>query len=91
MEVAAAVVGLEAALEEVVVEPAVVSARALVQVPVRVQVLGRVQVPVRAQVLVRHSVPVRVTATARVTARVTPGPVRPMEPGTEVLHPNKIS
>ena len=85
VEVAAAVVGLEAALEEVVVEPAVVSARALVQVPVRAQVLGRVQVPVR------HSVPVRVTATARVTARVMPGPVRPMEPGTEVLHPNKIS
>ena len=90
VEVAAAVVGLEAALEEVVVEPAV-AARALVQVPVRVQVPGRVQVPVRVRVLVRHSVPVRVTATARVTARVTPGPVRPMEPGTEVLQPNKIS
>jgi hypothetical protein len=90
VEVAAAMVELEAALEEVVAEPAV-AARALVQVPVPAQVLGRVRVPVRVRDLVRQSVPVRVTITARVTARVTPGPVRPMEPGTEVLQPNKIS
>ena len=87
--------GLEAALEVVVVKPAVVaevvSARAPMRVPVRVRAPVRVLAPVRVRDLVRHSVQVRATATARVTARATPGPVRPMEPGTEVLQTNRIS
>lgn len=81
--------------EEVVVPAAVVavvvSVRGRAQAQVRVQVPVRARVLVRARGLVRQMAPVRVTAMARVTARATLGPVRPMEPDTEVRQPNRIS
>lgn len=96
--VVAAVPGEEvvvAAVPEVVVPAAVVavvvSVRGRAQAQVRVQVPVRARVLVRARGLVRQMAPVRVTAMARVTARATLGPVRPMEPDTEVRQPNRIS